>query len=131
MIVVSRQRDETVINGGCKRAKRARRHGSGSFSGMSSWHKRAVCPECGWHCEAPFGSLFHVHVECCPQCGTSKGRNSYGPDGWAIETMRWEVDRSGVVWWKPWTWFGVGRWAELHSWREARESSLKGGCDED
>jgi hypothetical protein len=30
-----------------------------------------VC-KCGSTFEAPFRSLFHVHLECCPNCGADK-----------------------------------------------------------
>jgi hypothetical protein len=84
------------------------------------WHKRAVCPECYWHCEAPFGDLFHVHVKCCPRCGAEKGTyqrgNLAGNKSWEIETMRYHKECQPLVWWKPSTWFASsGRWLELYS----------------
>lgn len=38
---------------------------------MSAFNTYGVCP-CGWYANAPFGNLFHIHREVCPQCGTSK-----------------------------------------------------------
>jgi ribosomal protein S27AE len=56
-----------------------------------TWHKRAICPKCGWHCEALFGDLFRVHIECCPRCGQEKESPNRlsGNKFWKIETMRW------------------------------------------
>jgi hypothetical protein len=80
-----------------------------SHSGVgcaSGWHIRAVCPECGWSVICPFDEMFHVHYECCPDCGASKGV-------FRKVVVRW---RSGVVWWKPWTW-GKGAWERLRGGR--------------
>lgn len=71
---------------------------------QSGWHKRAVC-KCGWHTRAPFGDLFHIHTECCPECGNEKRSST-----WKVLTMRCVNDMSRVVWYKPWTWFGSTRW---------------------
>lgn len=79
----------------------------------TDWQTRAVCPSCGWHCYAPFGSIFHTHVECCPSCGEHKtDYASYrlGRIVWEVKTMRWVIDSSNSVWWKPWTWCSQGRW---------------------
>lgn len=82
------------------------------------WHMRAICPECGWHTYAPFGSLYHVHYECCPKCGNKKGTYRHGNLGgtvsWSIETMRLHVDRSNVVLWNPLTWMkSASNWQKL------------------
>ncbi len=58
----------------------------------TKWTTHAVCP-CGWHVEAPFGDVFHVFAEVCPECGTYK-RN------WTIKIMRkangkWETKEQG------------------------------------
>jgi hypothetical protein len=79
----------------------------------ADWHPRAICPECGWHAYAPFGSIFHVHVECCPSCGEHKTDcRSFrlGRVVWEVKTMRRVIDTSGSVWWKPWTWCSQARW---------------------
>jgi hypothetical protein len=57
------------------------------------WTKYGVCP-CGYHREAPFGNLFHIHVEVCPKCGTDK-------DEWDVKTGK---SVATGTWWKPWTW---------------------------
>ena len=51
---------------------------------MAIWESRAVCGECGWHCEAPHGSVFHAMSarSVCPNCGNGKDR-------FGIEIMRW------------------------------------------
>ena len=55
---------------------------SGAFT------KRGVCP-CGFQAYAPFGSLFHIHREVCPECGTSKRE-------WMVFCMRSETRRRVV-----------------------------------
>lgn len=73
------------------------------------WHNRAICPQCGWHTWCPFGMLFHLHVEVCPECGTKKSNL------WTVETMRYRTVWSPVVWWKPWTWISAsGHWQCRH-----------------
>jgi ribosomal protein L37E len=37
----------------------------------ANWDTYAVC-RCGYRTRAPFGSLFHVHTEVCPECGEDK-----------------------------------------------------------
>jgi len=51
---------------------------------MAIWESRAVCMECGWHCEAPHGSVFlALPVQnVCPKCGNDR-------KGFAIKVMRW------------------------------------------
>ena len=70
------------------------------------WLKRAVCP-CGWNTYAPFGDLFQVPYEVCPECGTSKEHKGLWYN-WRVKTMRWV---STSVWWRPSTW-GTGYWEE-------------------
>lgn len=80
----------------------------------SKWHSRAICPKCGWHVYAPFGDVFHVHIDCCPDCGHHK-YDSWRRDGdkvWRVKTMRYVSD---AKMWKPKTW-GTGHW-------ETKESS--------
>lgn len=60
------------------------------------WERHVVCP-CGWHTYAPFSSVFHTHIECCPKCGESNKSD------WEVKTMRFVVARSGV-WWNPFSW---------------------------
>ena len=69
-----------------------------------TWDKHAVCP-CGWHTEAAFGSIFHVHDSCCPRCGSEK-------DTWRVVRMRYVVELLGV-WYNPWSWDSNSRW-EVH-----------------
>ncbi len=47
----------------------------------AAWKVYGVCP-CGVYREAPFGSLFHIHLDVCPRCG--KGKRST----WKLETRR-------------------------------------------
>lgn len=47
---------------------------------LGPWEIRAICP-CGWWTYAPFGSLFHVHLEVCPTCGRKKRE-------WSVRTAR-------------------------------------------
>ena len=42
------------------------------MSDIRKWHARAVCPKCDWSIYAPFRSIFHVQVSCCPECGYEK-----------------------------------------------------------
>lgn len=42
-----------------------------------------VCPTCDSKHYAPFGSLFHIHHEVCPHCGTDKNR-------YKLQTLRWK-----------------------------------------
>lgn len=39
----------------------------------NKWLTVAVC-KCGEVTEAPFGRLFHIHFEVCPQCGENKSK---------------------------------------------------------
>lgn len=57
-------------------------------SPAEKWEVRAFC-ECGWWTRAPFGSLFHVHVECCPSCGADK-------HDMRLKTSRW--DKGASAW---------------------------------
>jgi len=82
---------------------------------MSEWRKRAVC-KCGWHSSLPFGDVFHLHVECCPDCGVDKHRM-------VVRTMRLTTDYSGVVWWNPISWFGKCRWENLEDKERSHASS--------
>jgi hypothetical protein len=68
----------------------------------AGWHPRAVC-ECGWHVYAPFGDTFHVHSECCPECGSPKYR-------WKVMVMKQVEDYAHARWWNPFTWFAVIKW---------------------
>ena len=88
------------------------------------WHARAICPECGWHIYAPFRSVFHVHISCCPECGCEKydgyslSRLYRTVRGWEVKTMRW-INTAKLM--KPSTW-RTGRWETLDS-LEEREGS--------
>lgn len=66
---------------------------------MSGFDVRAVCPSCLSRFRAPFGSLFHIHFEVCPNCGTPKS-------DFDLRTERWV---SKAKWWNPLTW-NDGRW---------------------
>jgi len=71
-----------------------------------NWEIHGVCKMCGWHQYAPFGSVFHLHVNCCPDCGNPRKGFYNEYDKWTTETMRWV---SEAIWWKPSTWF-KGKW---------------------
>ena len=75
----------------------------------TNWHIRACCL-CGWSKEVPFGDLFHLHVECCPRCGTEKSQLS----------IRKQRFISLSKWWNPITW---GDWdlQDFASYREPNE----------
>jgi ribosomal protein L37E len=72
----------------------------------TNWHTRGICP-CGWHRSAPHGSLFHIHKDVCPKCGTKKERDGVSYN-WTTARMRKQISRKEIdpVLWKPWTWFG-------------------------
>jgi hypothetical protein len=64
----------------------------------AGWHKRAVCPRCGWSFWLPIGR--HIQLGqpgdlICEGCGRPRD------DTWAIVTAI--LARRGI-WWKPWTW---------------------------
>ena len=65
-----------------------------------TWEMRAIC-KCGWNCHAPFGDRFHIHRECCPECGADKYT-------WEIQKARNVLVHDGFSWWKPLTW--AGKW---------------------
>lgn len=52
------------------------------------WGVYGVCP-CGFKKTAPFGRKFHIHLNCCPDCGKDK-------DEWTIKKMR-QVFRKGFL----------------------------------
>jgi hypothetical protein len=60
----------------------------------------AVC-ECGYRTRAPFGDLFHVHLSCCPLCGSDKKYPT-----WRVKTERY-ISTSRLF--RPSTW-GTGYW---------------------
>ena len=84
---------------------------------INKWHTRAICPKCGWHVYAPFGSVFHVHTSCCPECGYEKydghrlSRLYRTAQEWEVKTMRW-VTAAKLM--KPSTW-GTGNWETLNA----------------
>jgi len=45
-----------------------------------NWDTYGKC-ECGFMKQAPFKSLFHIHLEVCPQCGADKSK-------WKLVTAR-------------------------------------------
>lgn len=59
----------------------------------TKWKLMAVC-ECGMKAWCPFGDLFHVHCDVCPECGAKKST-------FRIKTMRWVF---ASKWWNPLTW---------------------------
>jgi len=87
------------------------------------WHKRAMCPHCGWHDEAPFGSVYHLMIDCCPKCGHETpgcvSRHNHMPeeDHWDIITMRWVYTST---WYNPWSW-GDGHWQCLEELKGAEK----------
>lgn len=100
----------------------------------TDWQAHAVCPNCKWHMIAPFGSLFHCHIECCPNCGNPKGiyqrGNLAGNISWTIETMqfRYYPGEDDKTWWKKLTEGRRGNWiskereeARHQEWLDERE----------
>lgn len=78
---------------------------------VTGWHVRGICP-CGWHRHAPHGSLFHLHKDVCPECGTPKeNRYTYN---WKTARMRKKPAEwnDTAVWWRPWTWFSLEQVSE-------------------
>ena len=71
---------------------------------VTKWQHYAVCSDCGWKKYAPFASLFHANVKCCPECG----KNSF-----SLKKMR--LNNSKVKWFNPFTW-------NEHYWEEFNES---------
>lgn len=71
-----------------------------------NWEIHGVCQICGWHQYAPFGDLFHLHVNCCPKCGNPRNGFNIDYNKWTTDTMAWV---SSAVWWKPSTWLN-GKW---------------------
>jgi hypothetical protein len=67
---------------------------------MGDWKHYGVCP-CGFMREAPFGMLFHIHLEVCPTCGSDKKT-------WRVKVMRWVATGQLL---RPSTW-GTGHWEE-------------------
>lgn len=59
-----------------------------------------VCA-CGFRAVAPFGRLFFINHEHCPECAAPKRE-------WELIVSRW-VSQS--IWWKPSTW-GAGYWED-------------------
>jgi hypothetical protein len=59
-----------------------------------TWLTYGVCP-CGYKQYAPFGDTFHIHLEVCPNCGTSKY-------AWAIKTMRRNMIKLDKRWFQFW-----------------------------
>ena len=55
---------------------------------------------CGFHTRAPFGEIFHIHYEICPDCAKSKY-------SWELKTKRYVFT---PVWYNPFSWFGSGYW---------------------
>lgn len=60
---------------------------------MSGWQQVAICLNCHEVVtdHVPFGMLFHVHMEICPNCGHPKDRpGSLGRffTGWRVVTAR-------------------------------------------
>lgn len=51
-----------------------------------------VCPKCGYYVEAPFGKLFHIWADVCPNCGTPKSR-------WSLQTARLKCLPLKRKWW--------------------------------
>ena len=74
----------------------------------TEWETRGLC-KCGWSRRAPFGKIFHIHVECCPSCGSAKNE-------WQTIRMRDELHGPEFVWWKLSTW-GGNRWRSV-KWSE-------------
>lgn len=75
---------------------------------IRNWHPRAVCPRCEAHFYAPFGKVFFLDFEYCPECGEPKAdgypwRNQHG---WPVQPMRW-VSHTRLL--RPSTW-GTGEW---------------------
>lgn len=79
---------------------------------MSEFEVRAFCPSCGFSCVAPFGDIFHVHREVCPNCGhyVHSPRWSTG-GGFEIQTVRW-VNHPKFRWWNLFTWGFIGHWED-------------------
>lgn len=85
---------------------------------MSGWDKYAICTGCGEKYRAPFGSLFHIHFEVCPNCGTPKEIRGQLFSGWPVRTMRY-VSEARLF--HPSTW-SAGHWEE----RDGDEIKLVG-----
>jgi hypothetical protein len=75
---------------------------------VNDWNTYAICPGCAHIFYAPFGSIFHLHFECCPHCGQWK------TDDFSVErSKRWYVQRmryvSDAKFLSPSTW-ASGHW---------------------
>lgn len=66
---------------------------------MEEWKKYGVC-SCGYKAIAPFGDLFHIHLDVCPNCGEDKYR-------WDVVTGKhtW-IKNEHRKWFNPTTWGG-------------------------
>lgn len=73
----------------------------------SEWKVYGVC-ECGFKTIAPFASLFHIHMDVCPDCGNAK-------DNWILATGRYVKLPSKLF--KPSTW-SKWKWEEKESLQE-------------
>jgi len=60
-----------------------------------NWRYYAVCIECGWKKYAPFASIFHANVKCCPNCGLDEND---------FELKKMRLNSSKVKWFNPFTW---------------------------
>lgn len=65
---------------------------------MDTWKFYGVC-SCGYKKYAPFRDTLHMHIQCCPNCGTDTCK-------FLIQKMRWFSETEIL---KPWTW-GNGKW---------------------
>jgi hypothetical protein len=77
------------------------------MSDLEKWHRRAVCPGCGWHTEAT--SLGGVpFLTCCPECGERYSWTSRGRASWSTRSMRWVRPERRLF--RPSTWGLEGHW---------------------
>ena len=77
------------------------------MSDIEKWHRRAVCPGCGWHVEAtPLGNV--PFLACCPECGERYSWTSMGRAHWGTRSMRWVEPQKSLF--RPSTWSLEGHW---------------------